>query len=66
MQNVVQGENIYAFSNKFLQSLFFFLYIKHLHSKVKPKVTRHINIDMPGKKITTDKKDKTRAVTSYM
>ena len=46
--------------------VFVFLYIKHLHSKIKPKVTRHINIDMPGKKITTDKKGKTRAVTSYI
>ena len=57
MQNVVKGEKIYAFSNKFLQSLFvLFLYIKYLHSKIKPKVARHISIDMPGKKITTDKK----------
>ena len=47
--------------------LVFFLHIKHLHSNIKPIVTRHIHILIClEKKQLQTKKDKTRAVLSYM
>ena len=45
---------------------FFFFYIKHLHSNIKPRVTRHTYINSYAREKTmTYKKGKKRAVT-YM
>ena len=50
----------------YMYTFFFFFYIKHLHSNIKPTVTRHTYINSYAwEKRITYKKSKKRAVT-YM